>query len=341
MNYVHCHFSVGGGGLDLGFDRAGFVHVASYEIIPICGETLRSNRPNWDIFSGPNDGDVKHVDWSRFAGQVNIIHGGPPCQPFSIAGQQKGKDDDRNMWGEFIRAIHAIKPECFVAENVTGLFDPKFKRFVEYEILEPLSDYHMHSFELNAADFGVPQARKRVIIVGFKDVMKSKSFKQPLPTHTWNHLCSRRKNGGNLLPLFEVENELPKTMGVRESLGLHDTGFDALAPTLRSGFTGKRNTTSVLNSKAGEKAWRDLGIWGSGVQANRGAAHKFVAKNGTFRLSVQDCGLIQGFPENWVFSGAVYQIIGQIGNSVTPPVGYAVARAVHDAVTNHHAVSRK
>ncbi|WP_207691687.1 DNA cytosine methyltransferase [Desulfonema limicola] len=105
-------------------------------------------------------------------------------------------------------------------------------------------------------------------------------------------------------------------------------GFDNLAPTVRSAFTGKRNTTSVLNSTAGQKAWGDMQIWPSGVQADRKKASAFPAKNGHFRLSVQDVGLIQGFPESWKFSGAVYQILGQIGNSVSPPVAYQVALSV-------------
>ena len=322
----------GGGGLDLGFDRAGFVHVASYDIMPVCGETLQLNRPEWKIYSGPDEGNVKYVDWSQYSGLVDVIHGGPPCQPFSIAGQQKGKDDDRNMWGEFVRAIHEIKPKCFVAENVTGLLDPKFSSFVKHEILDPLNDYHIHSFELIAANFGVPQSRKRIFFIGFKSRKDFNTFKKPQYTHNWDEFNRKKKSDGKQFTLFDGLDKIPKTMGVREAIGLPYSGFDTLAPTLRSGFTGKRNTTSILNSKAGEKAWAELGIWGSGVQATRDAAHKFIAKNGNFRLSVQDCGIIQGFPEDWHFAGAVYKVIGQIGNSVAPPVGYAIAKEVYKSL---------
>ncbi len=115
-------------------------------------------------------------------------------------------------------------------------------------------------------------------------------------------------------------------------------GYGALAPTLRSAFTGKRNTTSVLNSSAGQKAWGNLGIWPNGVQANREKASAFPAKYDHFRLSVQDCALLQGFPEDWRFAGAVYQVLGQIGNSVAPPVAYQVAKAVAFALAGkqHH-----
>jgi DNA (cytosine-5)-methyltransferase 1 len=92
----------GGGGLDLGFDKAGYTHQGAYELIPVCGETLKSNRPNWIVHSGPENGDVTQVVWQDYIGSIDIIHGGPPCQPFSIAGQQAGQNDDRNMWGTLV-----------------------------------------------------------------------------------------------------------------------------------------------------------------------------------------------------------------------------------------------
>ena len=121
----------GCGGLDLGFEKAGFQHVSSYDIIPICGETISENRPNWNVKSGIDDGDVKKIDWSIYKNNVDVIHGGPPCQPFSISGQQKGKNDERNMWPEFIRAVLTIEPRAVVAENVPGILAKKFLEFVE------------------------------------------------------------------------------------------------------------------------------------------------------------------------------------------------------------------
>jgi len=82
----------GGSGLDLGFDKAGYTHQGSYEIIPICGETLKNNRPNWTIHSGPEKGDVTKIKWNDKIGSIDVIHGGPPCQPFSIAGQPKDQN---------------------------------------------------------------------------------------------------------------------------------------------------------------------------------------------------------------------------------------------------------
>lgn len=320
----------GGGGLDLGFDRAGYQHLASYELIPICHNTLSLNRPNWKIYSGPNKGDVTKINWMPLQGKVDIIHGGPPCQPFSIAGEQKGIEDERNMWGEFSRAVNTIKPKAFVAENVLGILSPKFEGFVKKYISDQLSDYSIIKFEMHSADFGVPQIRRRVFFVGFKKVKQLKVFSIPQPTHTWDHF--KKGNSFNNYSLFE--ESLPKTLGVRASLGLPNIRFDNLAPTIRSGFTGKRNTTSILNSSAGQKSWGDMHIWPNGVQADRHKASAFPAKNDHFRLSVQDVGLIQGFPESWQFVGAVYQVLGQIGNSVSPPVAYNVAINVLKALNS-------
>jgi len=158
----------GGGGLDLGFERAGYAHTASFEILDICGETLRGNRPNWQVLSGELDGDVKKAAFSTFRG-VDLVHGGPPCQPFSTAGKQAGEGDPRNMWPDFVRCVLQTRPRAFVAENVPGMLDSKFDSFVKNNILAPLSDhYTIFKFKLSANDFGVPQARKRVFFVGFE-----------------------------------------------------------------------------------------------------------------------------------------------------------------------------
>ena len=121
-------------------------------------------------------------------------------------------------------------------------------------------------------------------------------------------------------------------MGMREALGLPDIGIDTLCPTIRCAFTGKRHTTSILNSTASANNLAKVGIWGSGVGSDRKKAAIFPTKNGHFRLSVQDCAILQGFPESWKFQGAVYKVLGQIGNSVAPPVGYHVADSVSKAL---------
>ncbi|NES77416.1 MULTISPECIES: DNA cytosine methyltransferase [unclassified Okeania] len=321
----------GGGGLNLGFDRAGFTHIASYDILKEAGNTLRNLRPDWQVFSGEK-GDVTKIDWRSYCGTVDIIHGGPPCQPFSVAGRQKGQEDNRDMFPEFIRAVLEIKPLIFVAENVTALISKKFSKYVEEVIEFPLvPHYKLTKFILNAPDFGIPQIRKRVFLVGFRDEKCLGKYQLPQPTHYWHHLPKNKSKKPIQLNIFdnlEAPEKLQCCMGTREALGLPNIGFDALSPTLRSGLTGPRHTTSILSSVSAQKAWEKLQIWPNGVAKNRENAHLFVAKNNHFRLSVPDCGILQGFPESWQFSGAVYQALGQIGNAVPPPMAYQIAVSI-------------
>ena len=304
----------GGGGLDLGFERAGFTHSASYEWLDDAGRTLEMNRPDWEVHRG-EDGDVQGVDWKRFKNEVDVLHGGPPCQPFSMAGKQRGALDPRDMWPEFVRAVKTIKPRAFVGENVAALSTARFADYVEQVILSPLSaSYHIQQVTLFAHEFGVPQLRKRIFFVGFRRKADAAAWQRPAATHY--------RPGG------EPVEGLAPTMGIREALGLPDTGYDDLSPTIRSGLSGPRHTTSILNSVSAQRRFRALQIWGSGVAATREAAQAFVAKHDDYRLSVPEVGLLQAFPEDWKFSGATYMQLGQIGNAVPPALGYAVASSV-------------
>jgi DNA (cytosine-5)-methyltransferase 1 len=315
----------GGGGLDLGFDRAGFAHAASFDTLEPAGATLRANRPEWDVRAGA-DGDVRAVDWEQFRGDVDVLHGGPPCQPFSSAGRQRGHEDERNMLPEFVRAVQGVQPAAFVAENVPAIAGAKFAPYLQEAFLGPLSrDYRVTICKLSAHDFGVPQVRNRVFFVGFRSPDARDRFQPPEPTHRADHLL----NGP---PAPVTADQLRFTPGVRAALGLADIGADALAPTMRSTLTGPRHTTSILSSVSARRVWERLEIWPNGVAPNREAARAFPAQNGHFRLSVPDCAVIQGFPPSWRFEGPVYMALGQIGNSVAPPVAYAIATALRDAV---------
>jgi DNA (cytosine-5)-methyltransferase 1 len=320
----------GGGGFDLGFDRAGYDHVASYDILEVTGATLPLNRPDWKVFAGPTMGDVRNVDWKQYRGQVDVLHGGPPCQPFSSAGKQLGAKDERDMFPEFVRAVLEARPRAFVAENVPALMQGKFAEYVQKVVVGPLSSEYSISYDiLRVENFGVPEVRARVVFVGFRRKTDAKKFRMPTPTHysPFSDMDTQRS-------LFDdPSRRLPHCMGVRAALGLPEIGYDGLAPTIRSGFTGPRFSTSVLNSVASQRAWAALKIWPNGVAKDRMSAHLFVADNGHFRMSVQDCAIIQGFPESWRFSGAVYVTLGQIGNAVAPPMAYAVGKAVDAALT--------
>jgi DNA (cytosine-5)-methyltransferase 1 len=318
----------GGGGLDLGFERAGYAHVASYDTLSAAGETLRLNRPAWTVSAG-SEGDVRQVNWRVYRGDVAVLHGGPPCQPFSVAGRQRGEGDERNMLPEFVRAVTEVRPMAFVAENVAALAGPKFAAYLQDKFIGPLSyDYHVTVFKLSAHDFGVPQVRHRVFFVGFRNVRAARRFRAPAPAFASGHLPR-----GSVSRSTE---SLPPAMGVRAALGLSAQQYDDLAPTLRSTLTGPRHTTSILSSASAQRVWANLGIWPNGVARSRLAAERFPTPDGHLRLAVSDCALLQGFPVGWAFPGAVYLALGQIGNSVAPPVGYHVGLAVARALGFAH-----
>jgi len=316
----------GGGGLDLGFDLAGFTHVASYEILNFAAQTLKLNRPKWKVFT-ESEGDVTNINWKSYKGQVDIVHGGPPCQPFSTAGNQKGSEDARDMIPEFVRCVKEINPQAFMAENVSGLTTKKFKEYLQITLFRPLEkEYSIKMFVLNAASFGVPQIRKRVIFVGIKNGGKFKNYEPPMELFDYSHLRGG-KDSNSELQLSQLLAK-KKCMGVREALGLENIGYDTIAPTIRCTLTGPRSTTSILSSTSAQKVWRSIGIWPNGVQKDREKASAFETKDGTFRLSVADCALVQGFPEDWEFNGPVYKALGQIGNSVAPPMAYNLAKSI-------------
>ncbi len=314
----------GGGGLDLGFDRAGFDHSASFEILEDAAQTLRNARPKWTV-NGGLAGDVTRIKWAGWRDQIALIHGGPPCQPFSIAGRQAGAADSRDMWPEFVRCVKAIQPQAFVAENVLALASAKFGDYVRSQILEPLGcRYHIRMLCLRAEDFGVPQIRRRVVFVGFARKKEADRYVPPTPTH------ARATDDEGLWPI--ESHGLERCLGSREALGLSDIGFDALAPTIRSTLTGPRHTTSILNSVAAQRVFAKLQIWPNGVARTREEARAFVPANGHFRLAVPDVAVLQGFPEDWPLSGATYMQLGQVGNAVPPPMAYALASSVAAAM---------
>ena len=188
----------GCGGLALGIARSGFSHELIVECDEVSVATLRENKKrnvkhvrDWEIV----EDDTRRLDFREMSG-IDLISGGPPCQPFSIGGKHLGPNDPRNMWPEAIRAIREARPKAFVFENVRGLFRPAFSEYLEYITLQfsypdltPRSgekwechlkrlrshtkssklrcpEYRVVSRAINAADFGAPQKRYRAIIIG-------------------------------------------------------------------------------------------------------------------------------------------------------------------------------
>ena len=212
----------GAGGLGIGISRAGFKPQRIVEWDRHCQATLKANAidPMSDIHHWPQhiDGDVRDVDFREFEGKLDLVSGGPPCQPFSMGGRHKGYADKRDMFPEAVRAIRETKPRAFIFENVRGLTRVSFRTYFEYirlqmqypELVAMHNEYwddHLSRLEkhhnskrgtrgleytlltevLNAANYGVPQKRDRVFFVGFRnDVETGWSF--PSATHSYDAL---------------------------------------------------------------------------------------------------------------------------------------------------------
>ncbi|MBQ1363038.1 MAG: DNA (cytosine-5-)-methyltransferase, partial [Oscillospiraceae bacterium] len=156
----------GAGGQALGLAEAGFFHVALVEYEKEYCDVLKLNRPEWNVICG----DVKDFDGTPYR-DVDLLAGGVPCPPFSVAGKQLGKEDERDLFPEAIRLIKEIKPRAVMLENVRGFLDPQFDSYRESILSEIESTgYHKpHIALLNASDYGVSQLRPRVVIVAIRD----------------------------------------------------------------------------------------------------------------------------------------------------------------------------
>jgi site-specific DNA-cytosine methylase len=154
----------GAGGQALGISRAGFAHVGLVEIEPDYCATLERNRPGWNVVNA----DLREFDGSGFAG-VDLLAGGVPCPPFSIAGKGLGADDERDLFPQALRLVDEVRPRAVMIENVRGLLSPQFDEYRESILAELRSKgYRVWMELLNASDFGVPQLRPRVVIVGLR-----------------------------------------------------------------------------------------------------------------------------------------------------------------------------
>jgi len=155
----------GGGGQAVGFEQAGIGHVALLELDESCCGTLRLNRPNWRVIQG----DLNKFEASEFAG-VEIVSGGLPCPPFSVAGKQLGENDERNLFPAMIRVVDCVRPKAVVIENVRGILGAVFDDYRKGVMRQLKKLGYQTGWRLmNACDFGVPQLRPRVVFVAIRN----------------------------------------------------------------------------------------------------------------------------------------------------------------------------
>ena len=379
----------GAGGLAMGVSLAGFDSLAVVEWDRWACDSIRENQrrgfplvQDWNVW----EGDVRHFDWTAIPEGIDLLAGGPPCQPFSMGGKHRAFGDKRDMFPATVEIVRKLRPKSFLLENVKGLTRSSFANYYQYILLqlefpeviradkESWSEHFTRLQEektsgarhlsgltynvvptlVNAADYGVPQKRERVFIVGFRsDLGIEWSF--PKPTHTLDALlhaqwvtgeywerhriakCNRpevperlemrvRKLASWLLPVDEQPwrtvrdalEEMPVPRGLDESL-FHNHNFQYGAKSY-PGHTGSPLDLPAKTLKAG-----DHGV--------PGGENMMVLESGEVRyFSARESARLQTFPDGYVFKGSWSEIMRQLGNAVPVALGRQVAASVAERI---------
>ena len=316
----------GCGGLAKGLEQAGFEHCAFVEFNKWACKSLRANFSPMLV----HETDVRKFDF-KSVGKVDIVAGGPPCQPFSLGGLSKAHEDSRDMFPEAIRAIHELRPRAFVFENVKGLLRKSFSDYFSYIILrltypditatdgknwrEHLDELRKLNFSeyrglkynvqyklVNAVDYGVPQNRERVFIVGFKDDIPTK-WKWPATSQdkrtiadAIGHLQSKRP--------FELPEDHKIILGAREYPGHSGSNYNSPSKTIKAGAHGVPGGENMIRFP-----------------------------DGTLRyMTVHEAKLIQTFPSDYVICGGWGEAMRQIGNAVPVKLAEQMGRSIVEAL---------
>jgi len=299
----------GGGGQALGLEQAGFCHQLAIEIDPTACETLRINRPNWNLFAG----DIREVSGRAFDG-IDLLAGGVPCPPFSVAGNQLGADDERDLFPEALRLVREARPRAVLLENVKGLASPRFAGY-RGQIRDSLHTmgYQTHWQLLYASEFGVPQLRPRFLLVALRhdDFLR---FQWPTPVGTPPSVGES---------LYDLVSSWPGAENWR------DFKANTIAPTIVGG--SKKHGGPDLGPTRAREAWRRLGVDGRGIANDGDVPGTHTPSDALFRLTVRMGARIQGFPDEWQFAGRKTAAWRTVGNAFPPPFAFAIGSAIRAA----------
>lgn len=312
-------FCTGGGGEFLGLEAAGFVAVATVDNDKAACSTLQLNRPDLRVI----EDNVQVVSGLEFRG-IDLLAGGVPCPPFSVAGKQLGASDERDLFPDAVRLIRQARPTAVILENVPGFASSKFDDYRSDLIaqIERLG-YWVDWKVLQAAQFGVPQLRPRFILVALKTRYAGR-FAWPDP---------------ETLPPPTVGQTLHDLMGERGWAGadLWVERACGIAPTLVGG--SKKHGGPDLGPTRAKREWERLGVDGMGL-ANLAPDPEFPV-DGRPKLTIRMTARLQGFPDDWQFFGGKTAAYRQVGNALPPPVARAVGTAIRAALVGTPPVTRR
>lgn len=379
----------GAGGLAMGMANAGFRHAAVIEWDHDSCETFRENQRHhahavegWPL----HECDVREFDYRTIAGDVMVISGGPPCQPFSLGGKHRGHLDDRDMFPQAVRAVRELRPRAFIFENVKGLLREGFASYFEYVQLQlthpslkrkkserwqdhrvrlerhhtsrrTVGEYNVIFRLLNAANFGVPQRRERVFLVGFRSDLGIE-WNFPEQTHSEDELLRSQWVTGEYWERHAVSKRQRPELSPRaaqrakalRAIDLLEPGRlpwrtvrDALAGlpdperTTRHGFSnhfvnpGARSYKGHTGSPLDEPA-KTLKAGDHGVP---GGENMLARPDGSVRyFTVREAARLQTFPDDYIFQGAWSEAMRQLGNAVPVQLAQVVASSVSATLRN-------
>ena len=321
----------GAGGLAVGMEKAGLKCVALNEIDKFACQTLRKNRPNWNVL----EGDIKAFDFSEYHNKVDVVTGGFPCQAFSFAGKRLGLADARGtLFYEFARAVKEVNPPICIGENVRGLLSHENGKTLQgmMSILDEIGYNVVPVQVLKAINYNVPQKRERLILVGIrKDI--DLQYEYPKPYKKIYNLKDALKKG----ELFDTN--VPKSDGAKypkSKVAVLDLvppkGYwrDLPLEIQKSFMGGSFYLGGGKTGMARRIGWDEpcLTLTCSPAQKQTERCHP----EETRPFTVREYARIQTFPDDWKFEGPITQQYKQIGNAVPGDLGYAIAQAIinHD-----------
>lgn len=307
----------GAGGEAIGLHIAGFEPLGVFEQDKYALETLQHNFPFGPLF----EGDLRDIDFTIYRGKIDLLAGGVPCQPFSNLGDQRRDADERDLFMDAVRIADEVRPRAIMLENVLGFRRREGKLYVAQIISELRKiGYSAKIFQVAAKDYGLAQARPRVVLVAFRDSGLIRAFKMPPTFPRW---------------ATTVGKALRDLMGANGwgGVGQWAEMADAIAPTLVGGSS--RSGSQGFASKFQFDDWAKIGIDGTKLAVAAPAATD--PETMIPRLTIEMGARLQGFPEGWEFQGSQRQQRRQIANAFPPVVAAAVGLAIRQSLTGRKA----
>lgn len=328
MGITGIELFAGGGGMALGLEQAGVRDLAFVEFNHQACETLRANRPKWNVI----EADVHNVDFTPWAGKIDLVSGGAPCQAFSYAGKKLGFGDTRGtLFAEFARCVRETGPRMFLFENVRGLLGhDKGRTFATIKHVFESLGYAVQYRVLNAAYYGVGQKRERLIVIGVRgDLADTVRFEYPEPDDHMTTLRDALKN----VPDSPGRTYSPAKAAVMRLVPPGGCWVDLPDDIARAYMGRSYYSGGGRRGMARRIAWDEpcLTLTTSPSQKQTERCHP----DETRPFTVREYARIQAFPDDWTFSGGLGDQYKQIGNAVPVElarrVGVQIIKALEDA----------